>query len=272
MEPRLNQGKWLWLQGSRMRVVIVDDDQDYLEALKGDLEDRGFGVCTFPDGSSFLQSKEVVGQAHVIVLDWSMPNMPGIDLLQRLRGEGIKVPIIFLTGHSLIEREQAALEEGALDFVDKVRGVDILASRLVLVGSGDREAISKPLVTHALSVSALVLRIDTARAEWRGQDVDLTRTEYEVVSMLAADPGRFVTYRAIYDTMYYEGFQAGRGLLGVMTNVRSHIKRIRQKFRRIDPDFNEIVTKDRVGYAWRKSTRSEAPSTDQPPQSTTPIG
>ena len=71
--------------GLPMRVVVVDDDQDYLEALKGELEDRGFAVWTFTDGQTFLRSFEVASQAHVVVLDWSMPNMPGIDLLVRLR-------------------------------------------------------------------------------------------------------------------------------------------------------------------------------------------
>lgn len=74
-----------------------------------------------------------------------------------------------------------------------------------------------------------MLRPDTNRAEWRGIDVKLTRTEYKIVALLAAKPGESATYRQIYDAMHYVGFLAGQGRVGIMTNVRSNIKRIRRK-------------------------------------------
>lgn len=254
--------------GLPMRVVVVDDDQDYLEALKGELEDRGFAVWTFADGQTILRSFEVASQAHVVVLDWAMPKMPGIELLRRLREDGIKVPIVFLTGRSLVEYEWAALKEGALDFIDKARGVDVLVRRLVLIAGRDR---AKPPIVPPLRLGSLMLRLDTTRAEWRGRDVGLTVNEYKVVALLAAKPGQFSTYREIYDVIHYVGFLAGHGQRGINANVRSTIKRIRNKFLSIDPGFDDIVNQSNVGYAWREAGATKSPSpTDLPAQSNVP--
>jgi two-component system response regulator ChvI len=66
----------------------------------------------------------------VVLLDWTMPGLSGIDVLQRLRGIGCDKPVVFLTGGSPVEREMKALQHGAVDFIDKGRGVDVLTSRL----------------------------------------------------------------------------------------------------------------------------------------------
>ena len=185
--------------------------------------------------------------------------------------DGIKVPIVFLTGRSLVEYELAALKEGALDFIDKVRGVDVLVSRLVLIAGRDRETFTKRPIVPPLRLGSLLLRLDTTRAEWRGCDVGLTGNEYKVVALLAAKPGQFSTYREIYDVVHYVGFLAGYGQCGINSNVRSIIRRIRKKFLSIDPGFDDIVNHSNVGYAWREPGAIESPSpTDQTVQSNVP--
>jgi two-component system response regulator ChvI len=246
-----------------MRVVVVDDDQDYLEALKGELEDKGFAVSTFPDGEALLQSFQVAVEADIVALDWTMPRMAGIELLSQLRKAGVKIPIVFLTGRSLVEHERAALQEGALDFIDKARGVDVLVRRLALAVRRNRDA--SRTVPPVVRLDALVLRPNTARAEWRGRDVGLTNMEYRIIALLAATPAEYITYREIYDTMHYAGFLAGQGHTGIMTNVRSTIKRIRQKFLRIDPEFDEILNQSGVGYSWREPASAESPSSTARP-------
>jgi DNA-binding response OmpR family regulator len=71
--------------------------------------------------------------ADVIVLDRKLPTVSGIDLLPELRRRGVNLPVMFLTSHPEPANEQLALERGVLDFVDKIRGVEVLASRLRLV-------------------------------------------------------------------------------------------------------------------------------------------
>jgi len=82
--------------------------------------------------------------------------------------------------------------------------------------------------------------------------VDLTIGEYNIVHLLASNVGRWVTYRAIYDRLHYEGFIAGTGEDGYRTNVRAAIKRIRKKFLQCDETFAEIENYNSFGYRWGK--------------------
>ena len=118
---------------SRIRLIFVDDNDDYREAASAELVDLGFMVESFADGPSMLACVADGIVADVIVLDWSLPTMSGIDLLPRLRREGIQLPVVFLTGRSSPRYEQLAFDRGAIDFVDKSRGVPILAKRIRVI-------------------------------------------------------------------------------------------------------------------------------------------
>src|SRR6188474_2011132 len=84
----------------RIRLILVDDDDDFREAASGELTDLGFAVQSFADGQSMLSSVADGTTADVIVLDWGLPSISGIDLLPRLRREGIQLPVVFLTGRT----------------------------------------------------------------------------------------------------------------------------------------------------------------------------
>jgi two-component system response regulator ChvI len=103
-----------------------------------------------------------------------------------------------------------------------------------------------------MNCGRLLLRSDDRRAYWNGLDVGVSFREYDLVHMLVSDVGQYRTYRAIYDRMHYEGFLARSGIDGYRANVRSVIKRIRNKFRAIDPAFDEIESYTGFGYCWRK--------------------
>jgi two-component system, OmpR family, response regulator ChvI len=98
----------------------------------------------------------------------------------------------------------------------------------------------------------LRLEPETSRAFWNGVDVDLTLGEYKIVHLLASNAGSFATYRSLYDRLRYEGFVAGSGEDGFRANVRTAIKRIRNKFRACDPTFDEIENYTGFGYCWKK--------------------
>ena len=98
----------------------------------------------------------------------------------------------------------------------------------------------------------LHLRSDDRRAYWNGLDVGVSYREYNLLHMLVSDVGQYRTYRAIYDRLHYVGFIAGSGSDGYRANVRTVIKRIRNKFRAIDPAFDEIESYTGFGYCWRK--------------------
>src|SRR5215475_4712355 len=113
-----------------IRVLFVDDDEPYREILAQELEALGFGVRNFADGAALLDSLEVAADVDVIMLDWSLPKTSGIDLLPQLRRHGVSLPVVFLTGRALTDNESLAFDRGALDFIDKARGVEVLVRRL----------------------------------------------------------------------------------------------------------------------------------------------
>ena len=232
-------------------VALVDDDPLYCEVIAQDLIDRGFGVHKFCDGQTFLSAVQQGLVIQVVLLDWTLPAMSGLSVLRTLRERRVDIPVVFLTGRCRIEYELAALRSGAVDFVDKARGIAVLAPRLRrLIASHCRQP--QP-VCHG----DLVLYPAMQRAEWRGHDLCLTLTEYKVVSSLVANREKPVTFRAIYDEMHYQGFHGGAGARGYEVNVRGMMKKIRRKFAAVDPGFNQIRNLAKVGYFW-----SSMPSND----------
>ena len=238
-------------------IVLVDDDALYREAVSAELADRGFDVTCFGDAASLLKGIEDGATADIVLLDWALPGMSGLELLGRLREQEMAPPIVFLTGYSEVERELQALGRGAVDFIDKARGVEVLVYRLRVIIEARRHtpAEAKPQIERHGDLS---LRSLTARAFWKGRDIGLTTTEYKILVTLVSHTGQSQTYRRIYDIAHYAGFIAGSGEGGHKTNVRSLIKRIRRKFLTIDPNFSEIENLPSIGYRWRAPNGSAA--------------
>ena len=131
------------------------------------------------------------------------------------------------------------------------RGSQVLARRIKsAVKASDRPG--QPRSGGSLICGKLLLRPDVSRAYWNDVDLDLTVGEYNIVHLLASNVGRYMTYRALYDRLHYEGFLAGSGADGYRANVRSLVKRIRNKFRDFDPTFDEIENYAGFGYCWKK--------------------
>lgn len=228
-------------------VVLVDDDDLYREVLSADLMDRGFSVSCFAEGPSFLHALGNGLEAKIGLLDWVLPVMSGFDLMCTLKERRIGLPAVFLTGCSLAEWELRALNHGAVDFVDKSRGTEVLAHRLRAILDGHRQMPTAAMPEVARH-GELALYPLTARALWRGLDVGLTVSEYKVLTLLVSEATP-QTYRAIYDTVHFAGFIAGAGEQ-YTTNVRSFMKRVRQKFVAVDPGFAAIKNVRLVGYRW----------------------
>jgi two-component system response regulator ChvI len=254
-------------QAELHRVVLVESDQYYREVLAFELLRQGFVVHAFPDGASLLGSLAIAVNADLAVLDWDLPKMPGIKLLAELRQHGLNLPVVFLAGRFIRDNEHErlqlaprealnadecmAFDHGAVDFISKSRDRQVLVRRLRNVVE-----LVKPkadvAVEERVACDKLVLNTETSRAFWNGVDVDLTLGEYKLVHLLVSNVGSFVTYRTLYDRLRSEGFIAGTGEDGYRANVRSAIKRIRNKFRSCDPAFDEIKNYTSFGYCWRK--------------------
>ncbi|TAL00963.1 MAG: response regulator transcription factor [Rhodospirillaceae bacterium] len=235
------------------QLLLVDDDNDYREAVSDELGDYGFDVTGFGDAPDLINHFIAGNSGEIIVLDWSLPSIVGTDLLPVLRRHGVRIPVIILTGRSETLHEVEAFDRGAIDFVDKSRGIPVLARRARLIVSAAKSP-GDFSPKDSVEYGHLILRPRLCRAYWRGHDLDLTVTEFNIVNRLVASAGEHVSYRSIYDCVHHCGFIAGSGEDGYRTNVRSSIKRIRNKFRAIDPDFVEIENFPAFGYLWRKCT------------------
>jgi len=239
---------------ARLRILVIDDDDTFRNTLATALDQQGFSVVAFPDGRALLAAPQVADDADIILLEWGLPHVAGIDLLPRLRKLGVTVPVVFLTRQPLTINEAVAFDRGALDFIDKSRGTSILVHRLRAVARAKR---SEALSESSYECGRLKLKPHVSRAYWNEVDVELTVSEFRIVHLLARNAGRHVGYREIYDTVRYRGFVGGSGTDGYRTNVRSAIKRIRHKFRACDPSFAEIENFAAFGYVWGRGRRPD---------------
>jgi DNA-binding response OmpR family regulator len=148
-----------------IRVILVEDNEDYRETVGSELSWHGFALRSFADGASLLGLLDTAAEADVILLDWRLPNISGIDLLPELRQRGVNLPVVSLTSQPQPANEKLAFERGALDFIDKTRGVEILARRLRLVAKSGKPAANSEAAAPIVC-TALVLSQTTYRAYW----------------------------------------------------------------------------------------------------------
>ena len=232
-------------------LLLVDDDDLFRELLGLNLIDEGYQVTSFANGRDVLAYLDQGGGADVMLLDWRMPNLTGLDVLRQIRADGATIPVIFLTVLSDDIYEEAALESGAVDFIDKSRRLPILLKRLQLIAEDGRPSSEpEPPRASTLQLGRLTLRFDISRAVWAGRILDLTLTEFKILTLLAEKAGQDVGYREIYDLVHGKNFIAGHGSEGYRANVRTFIKRIRKKFRDVDSGFDHIENYAGFGYRW----------------------
>jgi len=228
-----------------IRVPFVTDavlDVNVREKLL----EQGFAVQVF-DGA-FLRGPSMADiDADIIVIDRNLPGLSSIKAMVQLRFQGINAPIVFINGPAALMKQANYTSDsvcGSHDADSLVSGLKLAAT---LADSSSKAAPAK----EQPSCGKLLLQPDTCRAVWNGVDLDLTFGEYRIIDLLASQPGQYLTYRAIYNRLRHEGFIAGDGAKGHWANVRSAIKRIRNKFRSLDPTFDEIENYTGFGYRWR---------------------
>jgi two-component system, OmpR family, response regulator ChvI len=237
-----------------LHVVIIDDDDRSREALSLNLSDEGYDVTSLSSDEA-LEYFDSGGGADVVLLDWRMSGIGSGDLLRSLRRAGNTAPVTFLTVLSEDIAEEAPSEGGTPDFVDELRRLSILVKRRRRIAGGrlptsDAESRRSADVLH---LGRLELRFDINRATWSGRPIDLTLTEFKIVALLARRSGEDVSYREIYDLVHGKDFVAGYGDEGYRPNVRTFIKRIRKKFRAVDPEHEHIQNYAGFGYRYHRA-------------------
>jgi two-component system response regulator ChvI len=238
------------------RIVVVHANDPYRTTLVEYLQTQGFIIDQFEDTQ--LAFDCIIGDSPVdtILIDADFPQMQGIGLFLRLMNLGVRTPIaLFATEHDQTQ-EDKALENGAAEYFSKSRRFSIIAKRLRLLVDGARaKSTLAGTAADVISIGALDVRLRCHRASWKGQEVPLTVTEFKIVRLLSCRTGEEISYRDIYDMVHGTGFFAGEGPQGYRINVRSLIRKIRDRFRSIDEAFVEIENCPGIGYRWRLAPR-----------------
>jgi two-component system response regulator ChvI len=226
-------------------IALVDDDRNILTSVSMSLEAEGFKVRTYTDGAEALRGL-TAQPADLAVLDIKMPRMDGMELLQRLRKQSA-IPVIFLTSKDDEVDELLGLRMGADDYIKKPFSQKLLIERIrALIRRLEANTESGEAAAGNVLVRGHMV-LDPARhiCTWKGQQVDLTVTEFLILKSLASRPGHVKNRDQLIDAAYGEHIYVDD------RTIDSHIKRLRKKFREVDDDFAHIETLYGVGYRYR---------------------
>ncbi len=235
------------------KITLVDDDQNILTSVSMALEAEGFEVTTYPDGSAALEGLND-NQPDLAVLDIKMPRMDGMELLRRLR-EKHDFPVIFLTSKDDEIDEMLGLKMGADDYITKPFSQRLLIERIrtILRRVDAVRRMGQKLGTDSTDEDGVLIRgrlkLDPLRhiCEWADKDVKLTVTEFLILEALAHRPGHVKSRDQLMDIAYNDDVYVDD------RTIDSHIKRLRKKFRKGDPEFDGIETLYGVGYRYSES-------------------
>jgi two-component system response regulator ChvI len=231
-------------------ITLVDDDENIVTSVSMALESHGHNVKAYFDGAAGLEG--LLGDPpDLAILDVKMPRMDGMELLRRLR-QNSSTPVIMLTSKDEEIDEILGFNLGADDYIHKPFSQRLLLERVRAVLRRAGVESGEPESAEAQAAKALKrgkLTLDPARHDctWDGKPVKLTVTEFLLLQALAQRPG-FVKSRdnlmdAAYDDQVYVDDRT----------IDSHVKRMRKKFRQVDPEFDAIETLYGVGYRYRES-------------------
>jgi two-component system response regulator ChvI len=230
-------------------IALVDDDRNILTSVSIALQSEGFITRVYTDGSTALKAFGE-NMPDLGVFDIKMPQMDGMELLRRLR-EFSAMPVIFLTSKDDELDEALGLAMGADDYISKPFSQRLLRARIRAILRRQELARSESAPSAEAEQDLMVrgqLSMDPARHKvlWDGKDVTLTVTEFLILQALAQRPGVVKNRNQLLDAAYQDDVYVDD------RTIDSHIKRIRRKFRAVEPDFDAIETLYGVGYRFEE--------------------
>ena len=223
------------------RLMIVDDDAEMRTLLAEYFRRLGFEVAEKESAAAALQTV-TTDRFDCFILDVSMPEMSGLELLRKLRDRGVDTPALFLTAHDMIDDKVAGFEAGADDYLAKPFSPRELEYRIEALlrrgqlskedgGDEDRWEIGDLVVDRR--------RHEVSRS---GAGIDLTPLEFQILELLASEPGRAWSRNDLLDRVWsteYEGYQR---------NIDPHINRLRKKLEADPKHPHYVLTVRGVGY------------------------
>jgi two-component system response regulator ChvI len=241
-------------------ITLVDDDENIVASISLALESHGHEVKAYYDGVAGLTALEA-SPPDLAILDVKMPRLDGMEVLRRLR-QTSTVPVIMLTSKDDEIDEILGFNLGADDYIRKPFSQRLLIERVkaVLRRANPEDPMARPTdagpegeeseeEAEGKAIKRGRLTLDPARHDclWEGKPVRLTVTEFLLLQSLAQRPGFVKSRDNLMDAAYEDQVYVDD------RTIDSHIKRMRKKFREVDPEFDAIETLYGVGYRYRES-------------------
>lgn len=219
------------------RILVADDDREIVRLVRSYLEKAGFTVSVAYDGQEALFIARE-SKPDLVILDLMMPRIDGLDVHRALRRES-DVPVIMLTARIEEADKLVGLELGADDYVTKPFSPRELVARVRAVL---RRAEGKPVRPERLSSGGIVLDLARHTVTVDGQPVDLTPTEFDLLTALMENPGRALTRLQLLELVQGQAYE------GYERTVDAHIKNLRRKIEPHPKEPRYILTIYGVGY------------------------
>jgi two-component system KDP operon response regulator KdpE len=227
------------------RVLVVDDDSKIVLFISANLKARGYEVVVARNGEEALD-KAALQQPQLVLLDLALPKMDGFEVLKRLR-EWSDSQIIVLSAHGADQEKVKALDLGADDYITKPFSLDELLARLRVAFRRLQRFQSMGVPESNSLITADELQIDLASriVKLQEQEVNLTKTEYELLRLLAVNRGRVMTHRELLQQVWGPEY-------GEETEyLRTFIRNLRRKLEKDPSRPCYLVTEAGVGYRFK---------------------
>jgi two-component system, OmpR family, KDP operon response regulator KdpE len=222
-----------------IRILVVDDEPAILRFLRAGLSSHGYGVLEAQTGQAALDAVRQ-HRADMMVLDLGLPDLDGLEVIQRVRGSGDMLPIIVLSSRDDEQAKVAALDFGADDYVTKPFGIEELLAR---IRAAQRHRLQQQGEKPVFRTGDLTVDVVRRLVTVRGKEVKFSPREYDLLRLLVAHAGRVLTHNMIL-----------REVWGGETDVqylRIYVRALRQKIE-ADPERpGYILTETGVGYRLR---------------------
>jgi two-component system, OmpR family, response regulator len=222
------------------RVLVVDDEENIRYLLTSALGHSGFEVAQANTGREALDGVKSF-RPDAVLLDVMLPDLDGFEVCRRMRNDGEKVPVIFLTAHDATEDKVRGLTLGGDDYVTKPFSLEEVVARVRVIL---RRAGNDPAANSRLEFADLELDEDAYRVWRAGVTVELSPTEFKLLRFFLLNPDRVLSRAQILDHVWEYDFGGGANV------VETYVSYLRKKLDRLGPPL--IHTVRGVGYALRK--------------------
>jgi len=224
-------------------IAIVEDEFALLSNYRDIFERHGYGVAAYTDRPAALAGFEL-RLPDMVVIDIGLGDEPegGYELCRVLRARSAELPIVFLTARDSEIDEISGLRLGADDYLSKNISAPHLMARVSSLFQRIEALRGTAQVDEVRTVGECTVDVDRMIVTWAGRPVELSLTEFWIVSSLIERPGHLRTRQQL---------MTAASICVEEDTITSHIKRIRHKFKDVDPEADPVQTEYGIGYRWR---------------------